>query len=867
MHYTVSDIQTLLAARALQLPTPQAPVEQLLLDSRHITAPGRSLFFALPGKRHDGHAHLDDLYRAGVRNFLVSKPLQIQQWPEANILQVENSLDALQQLAAAHRKRFQIPVVGITGSNGKTIVKEWLYQLLAPDFNIVRSPKSYNSQVGVPLSVWQMQPRHTLALFEAGISQPGEMERLASIIRPTIGIFTNIGPAHHQGFTSKMEKVREKMRLFDETDTLIYCMDQAKVAEAVGLWEAAVRKATPAYDKTSFGRTGFSWSRTGKPADIQVLEVHAIEDGSTQIVLENWDIDHDPTKHTIAGQPAILRDFSALHQPSSTRRRFTFAIPFQDEASIENAIHCWALLYWLGIPPDLIRERMARLEPVEMRLELKAGVNRCTLINDSYNNDLSSLRIALQFAAQQARTGRFTLILSDILQSGQSDEVLYEKVAIALQERGITRFIGIGSAVASIQAKLPSTLDAVFYPDTNAFLQNIGRHDFHDELILLKGARPFEFERIAQRLEQKAHKTVLEVNLSALVHNLNVYNRLLKPGTKMLAMVKAAAYGSGSAEIAKLLEFHKVDYLGVAYTDEGIELRQAGITLPILVLNPEPAGFDALYRYRLEPEVYSLHQLKELIRFAGHDKRLAIHLKLDTGMHRLGFEGKDIAALTEQLRDYPNLQVRSIFSHLSASDAPAHDAFTHRQASLFSDMYTRISSALETAPLRHIVNTGGIARFPDYHFDMVRLGIGLYGIDSSGLQDQLRVVNTLKATISQIKDVQPGETVGYNRNGLVLVPGRIATISIGYADGFLRLAGSGRFSVLIHGHKAPTIGNVCMDMTMVDVTHVPAAREGDTVIVFGENHPVQELAKSLQTIPYEVFTNISERVKRVYWQE
>jgi alanine racemase len=435
-------------------------------------------------------------------------------------------------------------------------------------------------------------------------------------------------------------------------------------------------------------------------------------------------------------------------------------------------------------------------------------------------------------------------------------------------EQNVERLIGIGEEIGAIREKLPQGFDVSFFPNTETFLLNFQNMEFHDELILLKGARPFEFERIARRLEQKAHKTILEVNLTALVHNLNVYNRLLRPGTKMLAMVKAAGYGSGSAELAKLLEFHKVDYLGVAYADEGIELRQAGVNLPILVLNPEPASFDVLYRYRLEPEVYSLPLLDELTYFSGKEKRLAVHLKLDTGMHRLGFEPADIQALVEKLKAFPNLEVRSVFSHLAASDAAQHDQFTHRQAAVFSEMFEKIKAALGYAPLRHIVNTGGIARFPEYHFDMVRLGIGLYGIDASGLQDKLRVVNTLKATISQIKNVPTGDTVGYNRNsGALDRPRRIATISIGYADGLLRLAGSGRYSVLIHGQKAPTVGNVCMDMTMVDVTHIPAAKEGDEVVIFGENPPVQELAACLQTIPYEVFTNISERVKRVYWQE
>jgi len=848
MKYAISDIQKIIGAVWLQQTDPAAPVEYLLLDSRQIATPTVSLFFALPGERHDGHRYLADLYKAGVRQFVVSQKVDIKNFPEANILQAENTLDALQTLAAFHRSKFQIPVVGITGSNGKTVVKEWLYQLLAPDFNIVRSPKSYNSQVGVPLSVWQMQPEHTLALFEAGISQPGEMERLAHIIRPTIGIFTNIGPAHREGFSSKIQKVEEKMRLFAETDVLIFCADHEAIAKAV--------------EELKSGRQiTFSWSKEGREADLQIAEIHTMPGGFTRIL---GVFSNDDNKNMRGQNTHARQENSNLELPTPS----FIEIPFTDAASIENAIHCWALLHLLGIPQEQITARMRRLEPVEMRLELKAGINRCTLINDFYNNDLASLRIALQFASQQTRDGHFTLILSDILQSGQSKSQLYEKVAAAMLEKNVTRLIGIGTEIPALREKLSPNVEATFYPDTEAFLQKLQNADFHDELVLLKGARPFAFERIARRLEQKAHKTVLEVNLTAMIHNLNLYNRLLRPGTKMLAMVKASGYGSGSAEVARMLEFHKVDYLGVAYTDEGIELRHAGVNLPILVLNPGPASFDALYRYRLEPEVYSLPLLDELTYFSGKEKRLAIHLKLDTGMHRLGFEPADSQMLAEKLKAFPNLEVKSVFSHLSASDAPQHDPFTHRQAAAFSEMFSTIKIALGYAPLRHIVNTGGIARFPEYHFDMVRLGIGLYGIDASGLQNQLRVVNTLKATISQIKEVPPGDTVGYNRNSGVLDrTRRIATISIGYADGLLRLAGGGRYSVLVHGHRAPTIGNVCMDMTMVDVTHITAAREGEEVIVFGENPPVQELAACLQTIPYEVFTNISERVKRVYWQE
>ncbi len=827
MSYSIQQIQKITKAIWLQKTEPEALVEHLLLDSRNITAPQTALFFALPGQRHNGHRFLQACYAAGVRQFVVSQKFDCRTtMPEANVLLVGNSLEALQSVAAYHRAQFHLPVIGITGSNGKTVVKEWLAQLAA-QFRIVRSPKSYNSQVGVPLSVWAIRPEHNLGIFEAGISLPGEMEKLAQVIQPTIGLFTNLGPAHREGFSSETVKLQEKMKLFDSAQTLVFCADHTEIAAAAANWLLQKK-----------GRRLFSWSREGREANFQIE------------VLET------PT----ANQAKTV----AISLPGLPGAQFRF--PHSDAASIENACHCIAVLLALDVPVATFKRRLQRLGHVEMRLELQAGINGCTIINDAYSNDLASLKIALQFAQQQSRSGGLTLILSDFLQSGARKSDLYRRVADLLGEFRLSKLIAIGPESTALRNKLAETVEQRFYPDTATFLQNIQAQDFNEELILIKGARPFAFERIAQRLEQKAHKTVLEVNLSALVHNLNTYNSLLRPGVKIMAMVKAAGYGSGAAEVGKLLEFHKVDYLGVAYADEGIELRQAGVQLPILVLNPEPASFDAMARFRLEPEVYSLARLDELLAYIGKTKEMAIHLKLDTGMHRLGFEPQDIPALCERLRAAPKLSVKSVFSHLASSDNRAHDRFTHRQAAAFSQMYTEISGALGYQPLRHIANTAGIARFPEYHFDMVRLGIGLYGIDSSGLQQQLQVVNTLKATISQIKEIPAGETVGYNRNGPINRPSRIATISIGYADGLLRLAGGGRYAMLIHGQQAPTVGNVCMDMTMVDVSHIPKASEGDEVIVFGEQLPVQALADCLQTIPYEVFTNIANRVKRVYWQ-
>jgi len=840
VRYSISDIQQILQAGWLQKSDPDTMVEHLLFDSRALATPAVSLFFALPGKHRDGHRFIPELYAQGVRQFVVSQSVDTKSWPDANFLSVENTLTALQSLAAHHRSRFDIPVIGITGSNGKTVVKEWLAQLLSPDFDLVRSPKSYNSQIGVPLSVWQMQERNTLAIFEAGISRPGEMQHLEPIIRPSIGVFTNLGPAHQEGFASDMEKMAEKMKLFARTELLVCRANDWSTFERVGLSQPFRRvfrsSANPRDAEIS--------------ADLQVVSLKKNASGGAHIQAEiakpeTWGIEMD-----------------------GRSPRLSVSIPFFDPASIENALHCWAVLLLLGIPQEEIERRMARLEPVEMRLEMKSAVHGSTLINDAYSNDLASLRLALQFARQQAGKGKLTLILSDILQSGMSSKARWSAVQAAMEEQKVGRFFGIGSDILHIKTLLPQTVETSFFPDTDSFLATITEQDFQDETILLKGARSFAFERIARRLEQKAHKTVLEVNLSALAHNLKTYQRLLRPGTRMMVMVKAEGYGAGSAQVAKLLEFHHVDYLGVAYADEGIALREAGVNLPILVLNPEPASFDALRRFRLEPEVYSLELLDEIAAFSTAGKALSIHLKLDTGMHRLGFETEDIPALLEQLGGLPGLRVASVFSHLSASDAAQHDDFTRSQAAIFGEMYAQISKTLGYEPLRHICNTGGIERWPEFHFDMVRLGIGLYGIGGQNIQDQLQVVNTLKATISQIKSIKPGETVGYNRNsGPITTPSTIATISIGYADGLLRLAGGGRFSAYLHGKQAPTLGNICMDMTMLDVTHIPDAKVGDEVFIFGENPPVQELAKCLQTIPYEVFTNISERVKRVYWQE
>jgi Alr-MurF fusion protein len=822
MHYGIKKILGIIDGKWMNKNIHEAAIEYILFDSRKIIFPKSSVFFAFKGVRNDGHQFIESLYEEGVRNFVVSNNISIEKFPEANFIKVKDTLTALQQLAVFHRKQFDLKTIGITGSNGKTIVKEWLFQLLHDDFNIVRSPKSYNSQIGVPLSVLQIEPEHDLGIFEVGISTVSEMQKLQAIVDCEFGIFTNIGPAHDAGFKNKKEKISEKLTLFKNASTIIYCKDHEPVAKQI---QALKSKKL------------FSWSHHSD-ANLQIIKEFSTKKGDT-IIEGIFEKNHISTQ-----------------------------IPFTDSASIENAIHCWALLLLLNFQPSIISRKMMSLEPVAMRLELKEGINNCSIVNDSYNSDLASLQIALDFLGQQERFSRRTIILSDILQTGKEVKKLYSKVARLLSEKKIDNLIGIGKEIPIIEKYLSKKTSTQFYTDTSSFLINFNPDIFEKQIILLKGARQFEFEKIANRLAQKNHKTVLEIDLNALVHNLNFYSQLLKPDTKMMVMVKAAAYGSGSVEVARLLEFQKVDYLAVAYADEGVQLRKVGIQLPIMVLNPEEATFDSLVRYQLEPEIYSLSLLRNLIEYLSENQKITVHLKLDTGMRRLGFEEKDLTELCSFLKENPNIHVKSIFSHLAASENPEHDDFTKKQFEIFLKLYKKIASSLGYKPLRHILNSSGIHRFSKHQWEMVRLGIGLYGIDSNQLiQNKLERVHTLKATISQIREVAANTTIGYGRRGKIKHQKWIATISIGYADGFLRKAGNGNYEALIRGKKVPTIGNICMDMAMVDITAIPQAREGDEVIIFGKDLPVETLAGCLETIPYEVFTNLSERIKRIYFQD
>jgi alanine racemase len=787
------------------------PVTDLLIDSRKATGRKGTLFFAIHGTRHDGHKYIQELYNQGIRMFVVEQvpPYSERLLPEASIYQVESAITALQDLVAYHRASFTLPVIGITGSNGKTIIKEWLYQMLAKDMAIAKNPGSYNSQVGVPLSVWQLQAHHQLGIFEAGISQPGEMQHLQRVIQPTLGIFTNIGSAHDEGFASLEQKIREKLRLFTSVETLVYCRDAAPIHNAV------VQAAIPA----------FSWGYSPE-ADVY-----------------------------------ITADAQGTFTVRHTGHAHTLSIPFADKASQENCFLCITLLLKMGYTMPDIQSRISNLRAIPMRLELKEGINQSQVIDDTYNNDLAGLEISIQFLQHQHQKKKKRLILSDILQSGLPDDELVRSIAALVNKSTIDSFVGIGPILSNHRQAFAAT--AQFFSSTDEFLRHFDTDIIQQEIILVKGARAFQFEQIVQKLQRKVHGTVMEINLDALVHNLNYFRARLEPGTKIMVMVKAFAYGSGSNEIANILQYHKVDYLGVAYADEGVDLRKNNITLPIMVMNPSEDSFGSLLQYNLEPEVYNIKILKALIAYL-QNKPCGIHIKLDTGMHRLGFEEHELPELIALLQANTNLRVNTIFSHLAGADESRHDAFSRQQAALFKTMAGTIAQAIGYKPLYHILNSPGILRLTDLQLDMVRLGIGLYGVDPTSENfRQLEPVATLKTIISQIKTIPRGQTIGYGRRGVAEHDMRLATIAIGYADGFSRAFSRGVGEVLVHGRRARVTGNVCMDMTMIDITGIPA-HEGDEVIIFGPQMPIHNVAAAINTIPYEILTNTSERVKRIF---
>ena len=821
MRISIENVTKILNAN--RVGTYPAEIDWILTDSRSLCFAEDTLFFALKTKRNDGHKYIPDLYERGVRNFVVSDlPQNLDDYVDTNFLQLPNPLKGLQRLAEKYRSQFEVPVVGITGSNGKTIVKEWLYQLLSPEKIITRSPRSYNSQIGVPLSVWLLNETTELGIFEAGISEMGEMEALQSIIRPTIGILTNIGGAHQENFYSVPDKCMEKLTLFKECDVVVYDGDNELISACVS--------------KSLFGAREIAWSRKDNE---RPLYIASIEKGDSSTTIS----------------------YRYLGMPNE------YTIPFIDDASIENSLHCLAVCLYMMLPAEKITERMAHLEPIAMRLEVKEGKNGCVLINDSYNSDLASLDIALDFMSRRSedKGRKRTLILSDLLETGQTPKLLYRQVADLVQNRGIDKIIGVGEEIRSAASRFD--MEKYFFRTTEELLASDLIGQLRNEVVLVKGSRSFHFDDISDRLELKVHETILEINLNALVNNLNHYRSYLKPDTKMVCMVKASAYGAGSYEIAKTLQDHRVDYLAVAVADEGSDLRKAGITSSIIIMNPELTAFKTMFDYKLEPEVYSFHLLNELIKAAEKEgvTNFPIHIKLDTGMHRLGFAPQDIPELIARLKRQTSVIPRSVFSHLVGSDSAQFDAFTRRQIETFENVSEELQEAFPHKILRHICNTAGIERYPGAQFDMVRLGLGLYGVNPF-TNRMLHNVSTLKTTILQVREVPQEDSVGYSRKGRLNRDSRIAAIPIGYADGLNRRLGNGHAYCLVNGQKAPYVGNICMDVCMIDVTDIDC-REGDKVIIFGDELPVTVLADALDTIPYEILTSVSNRVKRIYYQD
>jgi alanine racemase len=797
-------------------------IKLLLTDSRRLISPADTIFFALQGERHDGHDYIRDLYARGVKAFAVSDQYDAGKGLKgACFVRTGNTLEALQKLARYHRRSFHNKVIAITGSNGKTVVKEWLFHCLSVNNNITRSPKSYNSQVGVPLSVWFLEKSNDMGIFEAGISKPGEMAKLQKILQPSAGIFTNIGEAHQENFRSVEQKIDEKLILFDNCEELVYCKDHELI-------ERHLKKRSPRGPARLF-----SWSLF-READLQITGIR-----------------------TAAGRTYLTGICKGI--------TYEINIPFTDKASLENAVHVWATLISLNTDPRIISEQMSTLPPVAMRLEIKHGINSCTLINDSYNSDINSLAIALDALNMQSQHKKKTLILSDMLQTGRNKKELYRNIAELVRDKKADRIIGIGTDISSHSSEF--RIPGGFFSSTDEFIKQMPGYEFRDEAILLKGSRQFEFERISAILEYQTHLTRLEINLDALVHNLHYYRSLLKPETRIMVMVKAFSYGSGSYEIANILQFQRTDYLGVAFVDEGVALRQSGINLPVLVMSPESGSYDQIIKYNLEPEIYNFRSLELFHEAVISNQEISypVHIKIDTGMHRLGFTDPETEKLCEKLTEYKNLKVVSVFSHLAATDEPAHDEFSKMQIEKFDNTSNRIIKALGYKVLRHVLNSSGIERFAFAQYDMVRLGIGLYGISYSA-QNKLKNVSSLKSTISQVKKIPAGETVGYGREGKLKGHGLIGVIPVGYADGLNRKLGNGRGRFLIKNKLVPTVGNICMDMCMADISETDA-KEGDEVIIFGDDYQVTELARQLETIPYEILTGISGRVKRIYYHE
>ena len=829
MNYSITEISNALEVTGGRIIDEDAIVSQLLTDSRSLTMPEETIFFALRTEGGDGHNYIPDLFDKGVRNFVVASDYYPQ--PEcagANYIAVESPLDALQALATFHRRRFrELPVIGITGSRGKTAVKEWLYQLLKEDYRIVRSPRSFNSQIGVPLSLWDIDNNTDLAIIEAGISRVGEMDNLQAMIRPTIGIITNLGSEHNDGFASMQQKAQEKAKILFNCEGIVYCADDPLVTHTIApLVESDVAQE-------------MSWSRNHCDAPLQVDGTERTERSTT-------------LHYTYDDEPG------------------TVTIPFTADRDLNNAITCLAVLLYMGLDRDTIAQRMAALTPVGTRLNVIEGVNNCTVIVDSYTSDYNSLTPALNFMTRRAGNRPCTVILSDLSTESYSGDELYIRVSELLKTKRVNRLIGIGKEMCRYSHYFEGMPLTHFYNDTQEFISDVTKGDFEDETVLIKGDPSFGFSQIIDLLEAKQHITVMEVDLNALAHNFKFFKSLIKPGTKTVGMVKASGYGAGSYEIAKTLQDCGCDYLAVAVHDEGVDLRKASITMPIIVLNPNGVNYKAMFQYRLEPELYNLDMGWELIKEGKKYgvKDFPVHIKIDSGMHRLGFTREQLPQLIEMLKGQSVIKPASVFTHLAVADEPEQDDYTKAQFDYFDACSEQLQQSFDHQIMRHVLNTSGIVRFPERQYDMVRIGIGLYGIRTlfDGSEATLKPVSALRSIIISIKEWPSGTTVGYGRHGVLERDSRIATVNIGYADGFDRHFGNGKVSMWVAGKLCPTVGNVCMDAVMIDVTDVPC-KVGDTVEIFGEHVPVEQLSEARGTIPYEILTSISPRVKRVYYRE
>lgn len=857
MPYPISTIATILNLSIKN----ESKVEHLVIDSRKIVHPKTSLFFALTTKRQDGHTFIQDVYNAGVKFFVVSKTYENPELTEAIFLRVDSVLQALQQIASYHRQHFNLPIIGITGSNGKTIVKEWLYELLREDYNIVRSPKSYNSQIGVPLSVWQINAQHDLAIFEAGISEPNEMRPLQQIIQPTIGIFTHLGDAHNDGFANEENKLQQKMQLFKGVEKLVMPSEVfVKYSSVISSDEGV--KNLQLKNQSDFSGIASSAKAENLRNDELKNKVYTWgkeENNFLQILTIKKE------NSFTAIEAVCKKQGKESTQTTLSLKPLTLKFPFSDNPSIYNCLTCVCTMLMLGYEMEVIQQRILQLKPLDMRLQLQQAINNSYLINDSYTNDYSSFILGLDYLFANAGSYTTTVICSDF---SSSDESVYTQLIQELKQRGVHQFIGVGEKMLKHQAAIKLVVkQSWFYPSTNNFIEQFSTSYLTKTFIYLKGARPFLFEKIAGILQHKTHQTVLEVNLTALVHNLKLYQQQLPPKTKLMAMVKAFSYGSGSAEIARVLQYNKVDYLAVAYTDEGVDLRKAGITLPIMVMNAEEDSFSNLVEYNLEPELYSFSILHKLTSFLQRQSIVAfpVHIKVNTGMNRLGFEVDDAQTLIDYFNSHNCFYIKSIFSHLVASGNNSFKDFTYQQQQKFSSFAQHIETGIGYTTLKHLANTGAINQDKNLAFDMVRLGIGLYGVDDA--MPNLQAVASLKTTIAQIRKVKAGESIGYNRASILQKDRIIATIRIGYADGLNRQLSNGKGHVFINGMLAPIVGNICMDMTMIDVTEIPNLSEEDTVEVFGINLPVQQIATWSNTIAYETLSTINQRVKRIYIQE